>query len=160
MMLSLASPRWETLRHAYGAASDIPALLAGAAADTRSAADPGSAWFALWSALCHQGDAYSASLAAVPHLIVLAADRPVEAQFEPVVLAGSIEQARLEGRAPTLPEEFDEAYRAAMNQGAQLAAAALAYTTDPELRQGFAGSLAAFRGDLSSAQAIFDVDEG
>src|SRR4051812_40379348 len=66
-MLALDSPRWGELTHAYGEASDIPALLrrlktAPPPTDYRS--EP---WFTLWSALCHQNDVYIASYAAIPH---------------------------------------------------------------------------------------------
>jgi hypothetical protein len=75
-VLSLDSDRWAELQHAYGSAADIPALLV----ELRRL--PGSGgeaepWFTIWSALAHQGDVYSASFAAVPHVIAaLAIDPP------------------------------------------------------------------------------------
>jgi len=68
-MLSLESPRWSELTHAYGCASDIPALLRQLMAVSDANADE-EPWFTLWSALAHQGDVYSASFAAVPHVVV------------------------------------------------------------------------------------------
>ncbi|XIE80919.1 HEAT repeat domain-containing protein [Streptomyces sp. SBR177] len=62
---------WGALRHAYGSAEDVPALLraAGGAADP---AEREEAFDELGSALCHQGSVYSATVAAVPFLARLA----------------------------------------------------------------------------------------
>src|SRR5271156_1016157 len=55
MMLSLESPEWASLYHAYGPASDIPRLLR--QLDTLPIADgDAEPWFSIWSALAHQGD--------------------------------------------------------------------------------------------------------
>jgi hypothetical protein len=74
-MLELSSPRWGELRDAYGSAAKIPELLRQLSA---LPSDDGSAepWFSLWSALAHQGDVYSASFAAVPHVIEAIASAP------------------------------------------------------------------------------------
>src|SRR5687767_5858299 len=67
-MLALDDPRWSELGHAYGDASDIPELLRQleSVPDSNDMNEP---WFSLWSALAHQGDVYSASFAAVPHVV-------------------------------------------------------------------------------------------
>jgi len=74
-MLELSSPRWGELRDAYGSAAKIPELLRQLSALPR---DDGSSepWFTLWSALAHQGDVYSASFAAVPHVVAAIAGSP------------------------------------------------------------------------------------
>jgi hypothetical protein len=157
-MLSLSDPRWAELRHAYGAAADIPGLLARAATEHRPGHHRNSAWFELWSALCHQGDAYTASFAAVPHLIALASDALGRHSYEPLLLAGSIEQARLERRAPAVPEDLAEPYSAAIQTARGVAEEALPGAWNEDARTALAGSLAAFRGDLAGAQAIFEAD--
>ena len=65
-MTEIPANRWSQLTHAYGAAVDIPTLLERARFDLRPGSDSQSAWFELWSALCHQGDADTASYAAAP----------------------------------------------------------------------------------------------
>ena len=74
-MLELSSPRWSELSDAYGSAAKIPELLRQLSA---LPSDDGSSepWFSLWSALAHQGDVYSASFAAVPHVIAAIANSP------------------------------------------------------------------------------------
>jgi hypothetical protein len=52
-MLSLDSPLWSELRHAYGTAGDIPVLLRALDSVPSSANDAGP-WFSLWSALAGQ----------------------------------------------------------------------------------------------------------
>ena len=157
-MLPLGDPRWAQLQHAYGPASDLPALLTRAATDPRPGHHRESAWFDLWSALCHQGDAYSASLAAVPHLVALAPEALRRNSYDPLLLAASIEQARLEGRAPDVPEELAEAYTAAIQTGRALAQGTLPQAWNEDARVALAGSLAVFQGDLAGARAVFEAD--
>lgn len=70
----MSAINWQELRHAYGAAGDVPGWLRGLGSD--DAAERDEAIGALWSALCHQETVYSASAAAVPFL-VRAARSPV-----------------------------------------------------------------------------------
>lgn len=149
---------WDSLHHAYGPAGDIPALLAAAANDARAGHEAGTPWFDLWSALCHQGDAYSASLAAVPHLIEMAPKQLAERRYDAVLLAASIEQARMEGRAPAVPVELRTEYEAAIASGLAAAQSALPTAWDADSELALKGSIAVFSGDLTNAQSIFDAD--
>jgi hypothetical protein len=157
-MLPLRDARWAQLRHAYGPASDIPDYLTQARSDFTLGTNSESAWFKLWSALCHQDDVYTASYAAVPHLVAIARARAVGGQYEPITLGGSIELARLEGRGPPLPDDLAEPYQAAVAELRILAQDASAQAGDPDARRAFAGSLAALRGDVAAARAAFDAD--
>ena len=77
---------WSQLTHAYGPADDIPGLFA------RLEGGPGDKeiWHDLWSALCHQGDVYGASYAALPMLTDIATGRAPGERDEAVALAGCI----------------------------------------------------------------------
>lgn len=77
-MLNLDSPRWSELLHAYGPAADIPPLLL-QLQSLPNAIGESEPWFTLWSALAHQGDVYTASFAAVPHVIEALASAPAKA---------------------------------------------------------------------------------
>jgi len=68
-MLPLNDARWTALSDAYGASTGIPKLLAHAATLPEDFGEGAEPYFSLWSALCHQGDVYSASYAALPHLV-------------------------------------------------------------------------------------------
>jgi hypothetical protein len=76
---------WSRLRHAYGTAEDLPALLDAAGAHPRA-----PEWDDLWSRVCHQGTVYTASYAALPALTAIARGRPPADRSMPLVLAGAI----------------------------------------------------------------------
>ena len=97
-MLPLDSSRWKELRHAYGSAEQVPALLRAIAAEAvpRYSDHPAKArsnpthWDEVYSSLCHQGSAYSATYAAFPHIVEIAERDGVAMRAETMVLAGSI----------------------------------------------------------------------
>lgn len=76
---------WSQLRHAYGSAEDIPALL-----DEIASAPTPELWSDLWSALCHQGSVYSASFAALPWLADVAGTPDRKQAVDALTLAGAI----------------------------------------------------------------------
>ncbi len=149
---------WDRLTHAYGAAGDIPALLERARFDLRSGSDSASAWFELWSALCHQGDAYTASYAAAKHLVVIAKAREGKEQYDPLSLLGCIELARLEGRAPPIPDDLLEEYERAKNEAARMIEALLVTQLDKEWRTTLSADLASLQGHAAKARALLDAD--
>lgn len=76
---------WSRLKHAYGNASDVPALLA------RLSPEPqGDVWDQLWSRLCHQGTVHSASFAALPILVDVAEQWKPEDRSQLIALAAAI----------------------------------------------------------------------
>ena len=163
-MLPLQDPAWQRLTHAYGAAEDLPALLQRAQADLRPGHEDESAWFDLWSALCHQGDTYSASYAATPHLVAMAHDRRgTDAQFDPLFLVACIELARLEGRGPALPAPIEASYLSALAEARTLTTEALARHWDQDFREGLEAGVAVLSGKAAAARALLDAgleDEG
>src|SRR5690349_19509472 len=114
-MLSLDDPAWSKLTHAYGSASDIPALL-------RQLTDaPGAhegwesePWFSLWSSLCHQGDVFDASYAAVPHIVEIACEAHQPIDFGFFQLPAAIEISRNNGKGPPVPLSLGDAYQRAI----------------------------------------------
>lgn len=82
MILSLQSEQWVSLHHAYGSGANIPILLQRLLDSTdRQSAEYEELWDKLSNLLCHQGVVGSASYAAVPHLIELAAQLPNGERF-------------------------------------------------------------------------------
>jgi hypothetical protein len=157
-MLEFNDPRWATLTHAYGSAANIPSLLTKATEDMRPGHQPGTTWFELWSALCHQGDTYTGSYAAVPHLVALAPEYLNRKQYDPLFLAACIELARLEGRGPAIPGELTPAYSEAIDRGRDLAQESIASAWDADSEAAIRASAAAFAGDIAGARAILDAD--
>ncbi|MEU5876865.1 HEAT repeat domain-containing protein [Spirillospora sp. NPDC047279] len=79
---------WASMNHAYGPATDVPALLRGLAS-----ADPAQREIALdgmYGAVHHQGDVYNSTLAAIPFLLELVADPGVPERGAILSLLASI----------------------------------------------------------------------
>lgn len=121
-MLSLSDPRWSELRHAYGAAADIPALLK-QLADVPSSENDKEPWFSLWSALAHQGDVYSASFAAVPYVIEALASAPLKADSSYFQFPAWVEVSRAK-KGVAIPEDIAPAYFESLSRLPALVAAA------------------------------------
>lgn len=157
-MLSLDSPRWAELRHAYGSAADIPALLRQLESmpDAEGDAEP---WFALWSALAHQDDVYSASFAAVPHVIAFLAAHPARATATWFQFPAWVEVCRQRQKL-AVPEDLDTAYFAALARIPGLAAAAACQPWDTGLLCCVLSAIAAARGDVQIAEAVLEFADG
>jgi hypothetical protein len=113
-MMDMDSSQRRQLHDAYGSAEGIPDLLgklAGYPSYTSYESEP---YFSLWSALCHQGDVYPASYAALPYIVNVAEENPAKAHWDLVLLPTCIEIARLEGRGPELPPHLANDYSAAI----------------------------------------------
>src|ERR1700752_756783 len=155
-MLPFSSVRWRELHQAHGTAKDIPGLLAHAPVERRPSHRPDTIWFELWAALCPQGAAYSASYAAAPYLVRIAKLPAFRFRYDPLFLIASIELARLEHRAPAIPEDLEADYAHAVAAAKDLAQGAVAEAWDQDSLIAFAGSAAALGGDVARARAIFE----
>jgi hypothetical protein len=116
-MLPLDDPRWGLLQHAYGKAEDIPALLLALASSTGPKAHArDEPWFSLWSSLCHQGDVFTASYAAVPHIVHIASETTTPIDFSFLQLPAAIEIARRTGHGPEIPQGYADDYHRAITR--------------------------------------------
>src|SRR5262249_2846073 len=109
-MLPLDSEKWSELQDAYGSASKIPDLLKQLSSNTKPQPDfRAEPWFSLWSSLCHQGDIYPASFAAVPYIgdIAQHSEFPIDGSF--FALPASIEIIRNQ-KSVSVPEELSSKY--------------------------------------------------
>lgn len=157
-MLDLNSPLWKDLTHAYGSAADIPALLE----QLKTAAPPKNydtePWFSLWSALCHQYDVYTASYAALPHIIAIAGSRPAHERLDHLLLASSIEAFRHLEDAPPIPVELKEAYEQAIKQAPTLILECLELDWQDRDDCILLGALAVMQGHPQLGNAIFELE--
>lgn len=157
-MLALNSQRWEELDHAYGSASDIPALLKALPdAPVRKEYDT-EPWFSLWSAICHQCDVYSASFAATPHIIRAASGRRPEDRAEYFLMAGTIESMRHRQVSPAIPADLNDAYELAIASAIPLVIETLAVEKDEGWFKAMLAALAAFRGFPELSAAVVDLE--
>lgn len=159
-MIPLDSDGWGALEDAYGPAAGIPGLLRQLAADPAPTSDyRAEPWFSLWSDLCHQDDVYTASYAAVPHIvrICLAAEGPVDAGF--FALPACIEIARARDRGPALPARLSDAYQQALQQLHDCAFRQAAHDWDTSMTRAVTAALAAAKGRIDVAEAIINLDD-
>ncbi len=87
-MIALESDEWSRLTHAYGPAENIPALIRALARAV--APDDREIWDELSGALHHQGSIYPATYAAVPHIVELFIDSPIERRVDVVMFVAPL----------------------------------------------------------------------
>ncbi len=156
-MISLDSPDWASLQHAYGCAADIPALLL--QLDTFPLAEGNAEpWFTLWSALAHQGDVYTASFAAVPHVVSALAISPLSASFTYFQFPVWVEICRLRHNL-TVPEELSSSYFEALQKLGSLVCAASSRDSDFDFTRVALAAMAISKGFALTAEALLELDE-
>jgi len=154
-LLSLESHRWFELTHAYGAAGDTPALLRQLSSLPASGGDA-EPWFSIWSSLAHQGDVYSASFAAVPHVVAALATAPGKADFSYFQFPAWVEVCRRQKCVP-IPVDLEPAYSAALARLPRLVAEAATESWSPELLSCALAAIAAAKGYPSVAEAVLEL---
>ena len=155
-MLSLDSPKWAELEHAYGPASDIPDLLRQLERMPPSDGEK-EPWFSIWSSLAHQGDVYSASFAAVPHVVRILAQAPDKTDFSYFQFPAWVEICRQKKSVP-IPRELETDYYSALQQLPSLVAA----VADRDWNEGFLlsalSAIAAAKGYGKVAEAVQELN--
>lgn len=109
MALPLDDVRWSKLHDVYGAATDVPPLLA--VLHEARGARRDEVMEDLWSRLCHQGTVPNASYAAVPHLVAEAERQRGRGALELLGLVGAIARSR---DAEPLPSDLADAFERAV----------------------------------------------
>ncbi|MBU0622597.1 MAG: hypothetical protein KJ795_12205 [Gammaproteobacteria bacterium] len=154
-MLCLDDPRWSELQHAYGAAGDIPALLK-QLADLPSSEKDKEPWFSIWSALAHQGDVYSASFAAVPHVIDVLASAPLRADLSYFQFPAWVEVCRVKNGV-SVPKDIAPAYFESLSRLPTLVAAAASRQWDEGFLRCALSAVAAAKGQPAIAEAVLEL---
>jgi hypothetical protein len=156
-MISLDDKEWLELRDAYGCAEKIPSLLSTVEADPSPRHDGEEGpWFSLWSALCHQDTVYSASFAAVPHLIRIASTAPWPFAWDFIGLSVSIEIARVRTRVE-IPSNLEREYSAALQQLPNLVCQRVHCAWDYAFTQVGTAALALCNGHIDLAEALLQL---
>ncbi len=90
-MLALDDERWSLLSHAYGNAADVPEMISELSEDFESGQENDF----LYGYLCHQYSTYSATFAAVPHIVEIAFQPQSNAnQIEIIIFCGLVHAFR------------------------------------------------------------------
>ena len=156
-LLPLDSPTWATLEHAYGKATDIPKLL-GRLVTLPSSEGDAEPWFSIWSALAHQGDVYSGSFAAVPHVIRALATAPEKASSEYFAFPTWVEICR-QRKKVIVPEGLSLAYFQSLQMMPQLVCAAASKEWDEDFLQAALSALAVGKGFVVVAEAVQELSQ-
>jgi hypothetical protein len=159
-MLDLGHPRWGELCHAYGAAGDIPNLLRALASSTGpTQGHQDEPWFSLWSSLCHQGDVYTASYAAVPHIVQIASETSTPIDFSFFQLPASIEVARQAGRGPQIPADIADANRESLARLGDCVSLHRNDGWDKSMLLSASAAQAVSNGHFDIAEALLNLDD-
>jgi hypothetical protein len=154
-LLSLDDPRWSELQHAYGSAGDIPSLLR-QLVDTPSSHGEDEPWFSIWSALAHQGDIYSASFAAVPHVVEALSLAPQKADFTYFQFPAWVEVCRAKNQV-AVPEALAAAYFESLSRLPALVAEASTREWDEGFLRCALSAIAAAKGQALVAEAVLEL---
>ena len=154
-MLSLESHRWSELQHAYGTAQNIPAYLQQLKDFPRedSQKEP---WETLWSSLAHQGDVYSASFAAVPHVVSVIASAPDKVSFSYFSFPACVEIGRI-NKNVEIPNDLRASYFDALAQLPVLVGAASNRKWDTSFLLVALAAIAAAKGQTTIAEAVLEL---
>lgn len=156
-MLPLDSPLWSQLEHAYGSAADTPHFLHQLESHVDSESPEADPWFSLWSSLCHQGDVYEASFAAVPHVLRIAEAHPTRFSSSFLQFPACVEFFRLKAGAK-IPAELVGAYNSALQRIPAIVAAASVRKWDEVFLRCALSALAASRGQAEIAEAVLEMN--
>jgi hypothetical protein len=154
-VLSLQSPRWSELQHAYGQATNIPALL-GRLRELPTSEGEAEPWFTLWSALAHQGDVYSASFAAVPHVVAALATAPAQADESFFHFPAWVEICRAKN-AVEVPQDLRASYFEALARLPGLVAQAASRPWEEGFLACALSAVAAAKGHHAAAEAVLEL---
>jgi hypothetical protein len=154
-VLSLDSPQWGEMNHAYGPASDIPGLLR-QLQSLPSSEGNNEPWFSLWSSLAHGGDVYPASFAAVPHVVHCLSLDPSKADLSYFQFSAWVEICRQKNAVP-VPKELEAAYFDALAKLPCLVAAAADRKWDSDFLCCALSAIAASKGFASVAEAVLEM---
>lgn len=154
-MLNLQSNQWSELQHAYGSAEDIPELLTRLRELPKSEVED-EPWFTLWSALAHQGDVFSASFAAVPHVIAALATAPSEADGAFFQFPAWVEICRVKNQTE-IPADLEAAYFEALARLPGLVAQASTRPWEAGFLACALSAIAAAKGQHQIAEAVLEM---
>ena len=158
-MLDLESPKWRNLSHAYGGASDIPQLIKQLKTAPPPRDEKSEPWFSLWSSLCHQYDVYTASYAALPHIVAISESKPVKHRLEFFSFIGAVEAYRHRTDAPPIPPFLEGDYFSAIEHAAGLIRDSLVANWDEEEMIVLLGAYSITRGHHRLGNAIIFLPE-
>lgn len=154
-MLSLDSPHWKELQHVYGAALDKPKLLRQLYSFPNSNGES-EPWFTLWSSLAHQGDVYSASFAAVPHVVDTLSEGQEKACFDYFQFPAWVEVCRHNNNV-SVPADLLPPYLESLRKLPEIVARASSLEWDEGFVRRALSAVAAAKGEHMLAETLLEL---
>lgn len=106
--------------------------------------------------MAHQGDVYSASFAAVPHVVEALASAPSRASATYFHFPAWVEVCR-QNRGVAIPQDLETPYLAALARLPSLAGAAAVQAWDSEYTASVLAAVAAAKGNAKVAEAVMEL---
>jgi hypothetical protein len=153
-MLSLDDDRWNNLVGGYRMKCDPRPLLAG----LENEQNREKAWHELWEELHHQGDVGEASYASVPHLVRIHRKSGI-VDWNTYAIVAIIELARGKGNNPEVPKWLEDDYRRAIRELAEIGAAEIWRTEEPEAIRAILGVIAIAKGLRTHGRFLVEYSE-
>lgn len=148
------------MRHAYRDAADVPGMLQALASSTGPKSGyQDEPWFSLWSSLCHQGDVYTASYAAIPHIVQIASEARAPVDFSFFQLPAAVEVARRTGRGPDIPKAYADDYHHAIARLMDNVELHRHEPWDQPMLLSVAAAQAVVKGHIDVAEALLNLDD-
>ena len=117
-----------------------------------------TAWHELWEELHHQGDVGEASYASVPHLVRIHRTSGV-VDWNTYAIVAIIELARGKGNNPEVPKWSEEDYLRAIRELAEIGAAEIWRTEEPEAVRAVLGVIAIAKGLRTHGRFLVEYSE-
>ena len=155
-MLSLDSTRWTQLTQAYGSAEDVPRLLEALACIGSETARE-EVWFALWRTLYRPDEVYTASYAAVPHLLAISGRFPLRERAHGVHLVTRIEVTRKEPGSAVMPDDLVADYATAVESLPDFVASGNGEAWPADLAQIFAAAMLVGKRQPDLARGLLEL---
>jgi hypothetical protein len=156
-MIGLNDSRWQSFRGGYRLPFDASPWLRKLEADPTTAEE---VWEQFWNELHHQGDVDEASYATAPQLVRICVGHDL-LDWNAFALVATIEECRVFGANPELPEWLESDYHAAFKELAGFGAKHFHKSWPKELVQSFL-AVAAFAKDAPKTARLliaFSEDE-
>jgi hypothetical protein len=156
-MIELSDKIWKTLEGGYGIPYD-PSKILRKLADSAFTDDVQHIFDELWENLYHQGDVGTASYLAVTALISICIGKR-SFDWNYIGLCVTIENARLRGDNPELPQEYDDLYFGSITKFETYLISNFKSITDKESQRLVLSLLATVNGQPDLGHAIQKLDE-
>jgi hypothetical protein len=153
-MLSLDDNRWNNLTGGYRMKCDPRPLLV----ELENAENKEAAWHELWEKLHHQGDVGEASYASVPHLVRIHRASSI-VDWNTYAIVAIIELARGKGNNPGVPTWLEEDYLRAIRELAEIGAAEMWRTENPEAVRAILSVIAIAKGLRTHGKFLVEYSE-